>query len=99
MERTQFTGETATQMYFARQGVVTPEMARVAEREALEPEFIRAEVARGRMVIPANVHHTALDAPEQLIDTLALDKECKSTFLLPEYGSYRFETTVTTIEE
>ncbi|HEY7696972.1 MAG TPA: hypothetical protein VIE88_01085, partial [Vicinamibacteria bacterium] len=41
------------------------------------------------------VHHTALDAPEQLINTLALDKECKSTFLLPEYGSYRFETTVT----
>jgi len=41
------------------------------------------------------VHHTPLDAPEQLIDTLALDTECKSTFLLPEYGSYRFETTVT----
>lgn len=41
------------------------------------------------------VHHTALDAPEQLIETLSLDTECKSTFLLPEYGSYRFETTVT----
>ena len=41
------------------------------------------------------VHHTPLDAPEQLIETLALATECKSTFLLPEYGSYRFEATVT----
>ena len=61
MQRTPFTGEPATQMHFARQGAVTPEMTRVAEREGLEPEFIRSEVARGRMVIPANVHHTALD--------------------------------------
>jgi phosphomethylpyrimidine synthase len=62
MERTKFTGETATQMHHARKGVVTPEMVRVAEREAVEPEFIRDEVARGRMVIPANVNHAALDA-------------------------------------
>ncbi len=61
MERTTFTGETVTQMHYARKGVVTPEMKRVAEREALEPEFVRAEVARGRMVIPANVHHASLD--------------------------------------
>jgi phosphomethylpyrimidine synthase len=32
-------------------------MQRVAEREGLEPEVIRAEVARGRMILPANVHH------------------------------------------
>ncbi len=61
MERTKFTGETATQMHHARKGSVTPEMVRVAEREQAEPEFIRDEVARGRMVIPANVHHAALD--------------------------------------
>jgi phosphomethylpyrimidine synthase len=36
-------------------------MKRVADREGLEAELIRAEVARGRMVIPANVHHEALD--------------------------------------
>ena len=60
-ERTPFTGETATQMHHARRGAVTPEMRRVAEREGVEPELIRAEVARGRMVIPANVHHAALD--------------------------------------
>jgi phosphomethylpyrimidine synthase len=61
MERTQFTGDTVTQMHYARKGVVTPEMARVAEREETAPEFIRDEVARGRMVIPANVHHARLD--------------------------------------
>src|SRR5688572_21725539 len=61
MERTPFTGETATQMHFARKGTVTPEMARVAEREQVAPETIRDEVARGRMVIPANVNHAGLD--------------------------------------
>src|SRR5262245_53456479 len=61
MERTKFTGGTATQMHHARKGVVTPEMKRVAEREQVEPEFIRDEVARGRMVIPANVNHASLD--------------------------------------
>src|SRR6476620_8988871 len=48
-------------MRLARARTVSPEMARVAEREALDPELVRAEVARGRMIIPANVHHTALD--------------------------------------
>eukprot|EP00878_Enallax_costatus_P011367 GHUV01011870.1.p1 GENE.GHUV01011870.1~~GHUV01011870.1.p1 ORF type:complete len:274 (+),score=21.87 GHUV01011870.1:173-994(+) len=38
-------GDTCqTQMYYARQGVVTPEMAYVAAREGMEPEFVRAEV-------------------------------------------------------
>lgn len=41
------------------------------------------------------VHHTPIDGPEQLVDTLAMDTECSSSYLLPEYGSYRFETTVT----
>ncbi len=50
-----------TQMYLARREVVTPEMRRVAERERLEPDLVRDEVARGRMIIPANVHHEALD--------------------------------------
>jgi phosphomethylpyrimidine synthase len=50
-----------TQVHLARRDVVTPEMQRVAEREHLPAELIRAEVARGRMIIPANVHHAALD--------------------------------------
>jgi phosphomethylpyrimidine synthase len=48
-----------TQLEAARQGIVTPEMRRVAEREAVAVEFIRAEVARGALVIPANVRHLA----------------------------------------
>jgi phosphomethylpyrimidine synthase len=48
-------------MHLARRGEVSPEMARVAEREQLPPETVRDEVARGRMIIPANVHHDALD--------------------------------------
>src|SRR5215510_9449033 len=54
-------GEPATQIHFARCGEVTPEMEHVAHRERLDPERVRDEVARGRMIIPANVHHTALE--------------------------------------
>jgi phosphomethylpyrimidine synthase len=46
-------------MRFARNGEITPPMQLVAERESLAPELIRDEVARGRLVIPANVHHLA----------------------------------------
>jgi phosphomethylpyrimidine synthase len=53
--------ECRTQMHLARQGVVSPEMRRVAEREHLPAELIRDEVARGRMIVPANVHHAELD--------------------------------------
>jgi phosphomethylpyrimidine synthase len=48
-----------TQMHFARQGQITEVMRRVAEREGLPPETIRDEVARGRLVLPANVNHLA----------------------------------------
>jgi phosphomethylpyrimidine synthase len=50
-----------SQMHLARQGVVTEEMQYVAKREKLEPELIRSEVARGRMIIPANVNHRNLE--------------------------------------
>jgi phosphomethylpyrimidine synthase len=46
-----------TQIEQARRGIVTPEMEHVARREGLDAELVRAEVARGRMVIPANVEH------------------------------------------
>lgn len=46
-----------TQIEQARKGTVTPEIAYVAKREKLDPELVRSEVARGRMVIPANVVH------------------------------------------
>ncbi len=53
--------EAPTQMYYARHGVVTEEMQHVAKRESLEAELIRSEVARGRMIIPANIRHTNLE--------------------------------------
>ncbi len=46
-----------TQLEAAKAGQITPEMEFVARREGLEPELIRSEVARGRMVIPANQVH------------------------------------------
>jgi phosphomethylpyrimidine synthase len=50
--------EPSTQLEFARLGVVTPQMRRVAQREPhLTPEQVRDEVAAGRMVIPANKVH------------------------------------------
>src|SRR6202142_3553622 len=46
-----------SQMHYARKGVVTEEMEYVAKREKISPERVRDEVARGRAIIPANIHH------------------------------------------
>ena len=46
-----------TQLESARKSIITDEMQYVAKREDLDAEVIRSEVARGRMVIPANVNH------------------------------------------
>jgi len=85
-------GRNVTQMHYARQGIVTPEMEYVAIREnlrleelredpryvrlltqhgghpwgakipdAITPEFVREEVARGRAIIPANINHPELE--------------------------------------
>jgi phosphomethylpyrimidine synthase len=48
-------------MHYARKGQVTGEMEYVARREKLSPELIRGEVARGRMIIPANINHANLE--------------------------------------
>lgn len=48
-------------MHYARKGLVTGEMEYIARRENLAPELIRDEVARGRMIIPANINHHALE--------------------------------------
>ena len=50
-----------TQMHYGRQGRITEEMEYVATRERLTPDVVRDEVARGRMIIPANIHHTNLE--------------------------------------
>ena len=52
--------KTPTQMYYAKKGVITPEMNYVAQAEMLDPELIRSEVAAGKMIIPANIHHENL---------------------------------------
>jgi len=46
-----------TQYESAKQGKITPEMEVVAKKEGLPAETIRAEVAAGRAVIPANINH------------------------------------------
>src|ERR1019366_8625871 len=50
-----------SQMHYARQGVITEEMAYIAHREKITPELVRDEVARGRMIIPANINHPELE--------------------------------------
>ena len=50
-----------SQMHYARQGVITEEMAFIAHKEKLTPELVRDEVARGRMIIPANINHPELE--------------------------------------
>ena len=50
-----------TQIHYARRGIVTEEMEYVARLERLPAETVRDEVARGRMIIPANVRHTNLE--------------------------------------
>src|ERR1700733_5748536 len=43
-------------MHFARRGIVTPDMKFVAIRQNMDPEFVRDEIALGRVIIPANVN-------------------------------------------
>lgn len=61
-------GKQISQMYYAKQGIITPEMEYVAIRENMNctelgidthitPEFVRQEIAEGRAVLPANINH------------------------------------------
>ncbi|KAA9397956.1 phosphomethylpyrimidine synthase ThiC [Haloarcula sp. CBA1130] len=50
-----------TQLAAARNGTITDEMERIAERESVDPEFVRQQVGDGQAVIPANVGHDSLD--------------------------------------
>jgi len=61
-------GKQITQLYYARCGMITPEMEYVAIRENMNcdqlgidthitTEFVRDEIAAGRAVIPANINH------------------------------------------
>ncbi|MBD7968861.1 phosphomethylpyrimidine synthase ThiC [Paenibacillus gallinarum] len=50
-------GQNVTQLHYARQGIITPEMEFAAIREGLEPEFVREEIASGRAILPSNINH------------------------------------------
>lgn len=50
-------GRTVTQMHYARQGIITPEMRYIAIREQCDVELVRSEVAAGRAIIPSNINH------------------------------------------
>lgn len=50
-------GKNVTQMHYAKQGIITPEMEFIAIRENVTPELVRDEVARGRAIIPSNINH------------------------------------------
>jgi phosphomethylpyrimidine synthase len=65
-----------TQLRYARRGIITPEMEFAAIREnmlrreqynnpgaqkLISPEFVRAEIAAGRAIIPANINHPELE--------------------------------------
>ena len=76
-------GSKITQMYYAKQGIITPEMEYVAIRENqgneklgikshITPEFVRDEIAAGRAIIPANINHP--EAEPMIIGTNFLVK-------------------------
>jgi phosphomethylpyrimidine synthase len=60
-ERTARGARNLSQMHFARRGIVTEEMAFAAAREGVAPELVRAEIAAGRAILPANVRHPELE--------------------------------------
>jgi phosphomethylpyrimidine synthase len=50
-------GKNVTQLHYARNGIITPEMEFVAIREGMSAEFVRKEIAEGRAVLPSNINH------------------------------------------
>ncbi|HEX6466913.1 MAG TPA: phosphomethylpyrimidine synthase ThiC [Terriglobales bacterium] len=50
-----------SQMHFARKGLITEEMEYIAHKERISPEQVRNEVAKGTMIIPANINHPELE--------------------------------------
>ncbi|MEY3015529.1 MAG: hypothetical protein RIT45_4264, partial [Pseudomonadota bacterium] len=50
-----------TQLYYARQGIITEEMRFCALREGVDVEVVREAVAAGRAIIPSNIHHRELE--------------------------------------
>ena len=53
--------KTPTQMYYAKNNITTPEMVYVSERENMDVDFVKSELARGRAIIPSNKKHPELE--------------------------------------
>ena len=49
-----------TQLELAKEGIISSPMKLVAQQEGVDAEFIRQGVAKGTIVIPANINHTNL---------------------------------------
>ncbi|HOP48439.1 MAG TPA: phosphomethylpyrimidine synthase ThiC [Desulfobacteraceae bacterium] len=49
-----------TQLEKANSGIITPEMKIVAEKEQVDAGWLRNQIAKGRVVIPANERHESL---------------------------------------
>ena len=86
-------GKCCTQMYYAKQGIVTPEMEYVAIRENMNckesgidthitPEFVRDEIAAGRAVLPANINHP--ESEPMIIGRNFLVKSIPTSETLPQ---------------
>ncbi|MFB5663957.1 phosphomethylpyrimidine synthase ThiC [Alteribacillus sp. HJP-4] len=54
-------GKNVTQLHYAKQGIITPEMEFIAIREDMSPEFVLKEVAEGRAIIPSNINHPEIE--------------------------------------
>ena len=50
-------GKSPTQIRYAREGIVTPEMEFIGIREGIDPDYVRQEIALGRAIIPSNINH------------------------------------------
>ena len=50
-------GKAPTQIRYAREGIVTPEMEYIGIREGIDPDYVRQEIALGRAIIPSNINH------------------------------------------
>ncbi|HKW17640.1 MAG TPA: phosphomethylpyrimidine synthase ThiC [Terriglobales bacterium] len=95
------TDGNVSQMHYARQGTITEEMQYVAQRERLTPEMVRDEVARGRMIIPANINHPELEPMAIGVESLCkinanignsavtsnIDEELKKLHTAVHYGA------------
>lgn len=76
--------EYTTQMDAARKGIITPQLACVAEKERMTTDELLPLVASGKVVIPANKAHVCLD-PEgigsmlrtKINVNLGISKDCK----------------------